>query len=801
MKKIIAIVALMLLGIVSLSAQIPQKLSYQAVIRNSVGNVVSDQNLEVNVSILKGSIDGLAVYTETHSTCTSANGVVTLEIGGGVSTDNFSAIDWSNGPFFVRSTAELNGKVVSVTSQLLSVPYALFAHRSFLANKVDEDFLNAFVEARVQAALAERDSLWESRLNALEENLKSLTEHPNVTPEIEDTTVHIDVPDVPSDTVDVPIDTINTDTVQVPVVPIEDTISHQQDTSDVDPVDTTAVVPVVTPMDTVKRSAAKHGILPGSIGGFHFSQGVLQFHAEKNVWRFAETQFDTLGKSYKDYEFLFRASWVDKYEFAASCSAYPHFPKSFVDESPIVIPKEYWEYHNAISNGGNKKGVWKILSDTDWWHILFDRENAENLYSKAEVDGMRGFLLLPDDWILPSGLTFTPRSSFDVNVYDKTQWAKMEAAGAVFFPLGYYWSGFWDYSPNCADFTEKRPDQFLDYSFPGTCGFSSLNYVRLAIPDTEAKKILDDETIVDVIVPDDDDFSTLDSIMADAKIVLLADKEVDTTNVDMNAGVIPHKFSVSESTQVYFSQGNLLYNEETNEWRFEEDFFSSSYSDSWQNLFTWSSSGYQNPNNRNPYYNDPYKNGTNDISGTKYDWGVYNSISNGGNVANLWRTLSSNEWSYLLSRKKNEDQPLSALALVNNNLGYVLLPDDWVTNPDLPLSNSLYPGGNDYTLEQWREMEALGAVFLPCEGYDVDYDPKYDLSNQLSRNIGGYWSSSSFKEGYSMAETFYLNMFSSFFDDINWRDPNPFSYLLQFGRLGSNVLSRYCVRLVRDVKK
>ena len=111
-------------------AQVPQKMSYQAVVRGSDNNLVTNQQVAMRVSILQGSADGTAVYTETHSAQTNANGLVSIEIGYGTSNDDFTAINWANGPFFVKTETDVNGgddyDIIGV-SQLLSVPYAMYA--------------------------------------------------------------------------------------------------------------------------------------------------------------------------------------------------------------------------------------------------------------------------------------------------------------------------------------------------------------------------------------------------------------------------------------------------------------------------------------------------------------------------------------------------------------------------------------------------------------------------------------------------------------------------------------------------
>jgi uncharacterized protein (TIGR02145 family) len=128
MKKISFLIASMLLAL-SIQAQAPQKFSYQTVIRNSSNQLLIGQTVSIKISILQGSANGSAEYAETHTPQTNANGLATLEIGGGtLLSGNFANINWANGPFFVKTETDPNGGnnyTITNTSQLLSVPYAL----------------------------------------------------------------------------------------------------------------------------------------------------------------------------------------------------------------------------------------------------------------------------------------------------------------------------------------------------------------------------------------------------------------------------------------------------------------------------------------------------------------------------------------------------------------------------------------------------------------------------------------------------------------------------------------------------
>lgn len=129
-KKIYSIVAGLLLT-TSVFAQAPQKMSYQAVIRNSSNALVTSTPVGMKISVLQGSASGTAVYVETQMPSTNANGLVSLEIGSGTPvTGTFVAINWATGPYFIKTeTDPAGGTAYTIvgTNQLTSVPYALYS--------------------------------------------------------------------------------------------------------------------------------------------------------------------------------------------------------------------------------------------------------------------------------------------------------------------------------------------------------------------------------------------------------------------------------------------------------------------------------------------------------------------------------------------------------------------------------------------------------------------------------------------------------------------------------------------------
>ena len=227
-----------------------------------------------------------------------------------------------------------------------------------------------------------------------------------------------------------------------------------------------------------------------------------------------------------------------------------------------------------------------------------------------------------------------------------------------------------------------------------------------------------------------------------------------TTLSDAPTGAIDGLFSVSDSTQVFFSQGNLQYigSAMTPYWKFADqqwDYFgtttgqNSSDVNVDRDLFGWGTSGwdcgntyYQPwdtdnsnaslygppiPNYQEPNYPPGYEYIIYSLTGSyaNSDWGVYNTISNGGNQANQWRTLTYYEWKYVFNYRNTSSGIRYAKAQVNNVNSLILLPDDW--NPSYYALNNTNESSADFgtniiTSTQWIALEQHGAVLLPAAG-------------------------------------------------------------------------------------
>ena len=187
-----------------------------------------------------------------------------------------------------------------------------------------------------------------------------------------------------------------------------------------------------------------------------FSSGNLQYHPANNKWRFAENQTDYIGDANSNCSSTYNG-WLDLFgystsstNFGVSASKDEDYSGSFVDWGTNQI-------------GTDAPNTWRTLTYNEWDYVVFDRPNASSLRGVAQVNGVNGLILLPDNWTCPSGITFKSgfHSSSGVDYYaayqtfTAEQWSKLEAAGAVFLPAagghggsnvggvqssGYYWS-------------------------------------------------------------------------------------------------------------------------------------------------------------------------------------------------------------------------------------------------------------------------------------------------------------------------------------------------------------------------
>ena len=284
---------------------------------------------------------------------------------------------------------------------------------------------------------------------------------------------------------------------------------------------------------------------------------------------------------------------------------------------------------------------------------------------------------------------------------------------------------------------------------------------------------------------------------------------------------IYEEFSVSESTKVIFSRGNLQYNAAVSShlcadgshakgvFRFapnQYDYIGSSNKniaedyDGWIDLFSWGTSGwnsgavlYQPWSQSDEYYEYDKLFCPDSLTGAYEfaDWGKYNAI--GTSSPNTWRLLTSEEWYYLFKTRNNASE-LFGLGTINNTRGIILLPDNCILPSNLQFIPSVNNGliwdeyryfnkgedhysDNVYSIEEWEELERYGVVFLPAAGCRLG-------TSVSSTNQAGLYYSSSY--GVSCGFPGFFVYFREY-----WVDPNTCTYWLE----------RYdglSVRLVKD---
>ena len=261
--------------------------------------------------------------------------------------------------------------------------------------------------------------------------------------------------------------------------------------------------------------------------------------------------------------------------------------------------------------------------------------------------------------------------------------------------------------------------------------------------------------------------------------------EVSFTTRYAPTGAIDGKFTINANgDQVYFSQGNLQYigSAAIPYWKFAENQWDYLGTTTGQNssdqnvdrdLFGWGTSGWNNGNTCYPwntadYYGElygPY--GQYDLTGSyaNADWGVYNPISNGGNQASQWRTLTQPEWAYVFNTRTTSSGIRYAKAKVNDVNGVILLPDDW-SSDTYSLSNTNSSGAsyscNTISATQWNALEQAGAVFLPAAG------DRYGTSVNGVGSYGGYWSASCGNSNSAISVNFSDTSLNTFDNDYRY---------------------------------
>ena len=541
-----------------------------------------------------------------------------------------------------------------------------------------------------------------------------------------------------------------------------------------------ATQPAPQPAKATKSAAAapKKVVASQPVGCFSvsadqyvsFAPGNLQYTYSSRKWSFAENQYDTIGNANSNGTTL--GAVIDMFGWSTSSSSWG------VSTSPNNndYAGEFLDW-GANTIGKDKPNTWRTLNSEEWDYLLNLRPDAANLKGIAQVAGVNGLVLLSDNWTTPAGLTF--KSGF-VTTYDESafaiqqtftaeQWMQMQEAGAVFLPAvgvrngasiyflnNYcnYWSAT-SFGDSYAFYISATPNE----AYMGNADRNNGQAVRL-VKNTAAPTNTTSPALPSV--------SVTDEIPVMLPVTELTAEQAPVVNNN------PTAFSVSATKLIEFAPGNLQYTQSTSKWSFAENQYDTIGNANVVNgalgdkidLFGHSS-------NATAKWGVSLSTNDQDYNGTYIDWGT---LKIGNSAANTWRTLTSEEWDYLLNIRANATM-LKGIAQVVGVNGVVLLPDNWDASVVGVAFNPGF-GLNDFTIntidaDQWLTMEKAGAVFLPATGM------RLGTTLYFHNEYCQYWSATPFNANYA----FYINASASEM------------YMTNNGRSTAQA-----VRLVKDVE-
>lgn len=647
MKRYLSILLLLVVGLSGLLyAQAPQKFSYQAVVRTQFGQLVTNQPVGVRISILRYSALGASVYSESQTVTTNANGLFTMAVGEGtVLSGNLNAINWADGPYFLKSEIDPQGGTsysIVATKQMMSVPYSLFALRADTSSFATtaqwaQNIVGGFQESQILTMSHDTIFLTGGSFVVLPTgfsgNYNDLTNKP--------------------------------------------------------------VIPTV----------------PTSVSAFTNDAGYITGYTEVQALSISHDTIFLTGGSF------------------------------------VKIPAGFSGDYNDLTN---KPTIPTVPT------------NVSNFTNDA------GYITSAD---IPAGF------SGDYNdLTNKPTIPTVPSNVSAFTNDAGYLTNYTE-SQTLADVVANS----------NSAGHSQIKNVN---DPTDPKDAVNLQYLTAQLARLQHQLDSLGAIVASTGDG--SGDEGSTPPTTFTDGVLPGVFSVAADRTVKFSQGNLQYTTTGTHavsgggtvqgtWRFAEhqyDFvgnstegtvnhngapcnnenISSSYS-GWIDLFGRGTSGWNSGENAyQPWsisiFNNDYYSGSLSGSYAKADWGVFNAISNGGNLPEQWRTLTKDEWAYLLNTRTTTVSGVSSnarfcKATVTGIAGLVIFPDNYIhptgNVSSLQSINDPYPDFtvNNLTAEEWQYMEQAGAVFLPVAG------SRNGTTLTEVGTHGHYWSSSYYHSIYA----------------------------------------------------
>ena len=499
-----------------------------------------------------------------------------------------------------------------------------------------------------------------------------------------------------------------------------------------------------------------------------FSQGNLQYFPAAKLWKFADNQYDILGNANQHLSPTFR-NWVDLFGYSANNTTAPFGISTSTNNADYTGDFVDWG-NNWIC--GDKPNTWRTLSKDEWEYLLEHRVNASSLYAVAQVANVSGMIILPDNWILPSGITFQPGfhqndlSFAQHQTFTEQQWALMERAGAVFLPAAgivssniirspmegahyqssdkdsnstNYWFGFRSsyYTIRSSEVGTRRSVRLVRDTQLVDCD-TVVKSLQLSVTDTTVYQgesfTLNVQTgyCIDGAIQlslSDNSLAQIEQLSlnsyhittAKTGTLVLTATAIDYPNVTAQCTItirdqhLSGVFSIGGDKHIIFSPGNLQYLPATCQWRFAE----TQYQYMGENNTHLSTDynhwidlfGYSANNTTAPFGISTSTNNA-DYAGDFVDWGTQTISSD---KPGKWRTLNKDEWEYLLNKRDNATQ-LRSHAQIDSINGFIFLPDNWVCPEGIDFEPATRYESQKLSLKQWNKLEQAGAVFLPAAG-------------------------------------------------------------------------------------
>lgn len=679
MKKFYFIALIMTLAAGILQAQAPKGFNYQAVVRNSSGQIISNKEVNVRLNILKGTETGPSVYAYSNHVATNQNGVITIVVG--ENSADYAAINWANGPYFLQSEIDVNNGydfALVTTQKILSVPYAEYAA---VANSISTSFTYDEKDPKFGEWGYLYDSLVNAptRLSQFINDLNYLTGN-DIQLSINGDTLSISggnyviLPHLGNGSTTIPWDSVIGHPTNLSEFYNDLDFSVSGDTLFMGDKYVTINRATSIPWDSV-------------IGRPTY---ISQFLNDLNFTISGDTLFYGTGKYViLPQNGLTTVEWTN-------VNNRPQYLSQFINDlglSDFVNDLNFTISGDTLFYGNNKYVILpqNVLTSIDWSNITNKPTSLSQFYNDmnfltSENQGLADVLAVNNN----AGNRITGLST-PVNNYDAV-------------------------NKRYADSTAASLNGLIDSLY--------------SIIDSLSNKLAESQSLNDSLNV------TVDSLVHPATPGLLPGKFSIGGNrkVQFSKGNLQYKpkikiFRFAENQYSIGVNTNVVNGSDCTDWIDLFPYGTSGWAGGRTRFMPYETSTlpqeFALTNDGDGSLTEFNANG---------DWGIYNPIINGGNQMATWRTLTDVEWNNILNNRPNAAN-LKTLATVSGQKGMILLPDDWEgTTVGMTMQAAVYTT-NVYNSSDWETLEAAGAVFLPSAGYRNGI-----ILNDIS-SIGYYWSS------------------------------------------------------------